>query len=263
MEPRQARGMSNPTGTQAVDRAACLLVRIVDAPEPVAFSDLVVGAGLVKSTAFRLLQALERNRLIDRTESGKYKPGEVFVRYAWRSEGDADLVQLARPFLERLAEATNETINLGVFSRGSIEQIAQVDSPHLLGATNWVGRPVPVHCSASGKVLLAFGAAELGSGKLERRTQNTLTSRAALNSELTQIRSTGFAISDEELEDGLVAVAAPIFGDSSVAIAALSVSGPVNRLSVARMVEVAGACVKEAAALSLLLGRRNGKIGAA
>ncbi len=263
MEQRQVRGMANPTGTQAVDRAAALLIRIVDAPEPVAFSDLVADAGLVKSTASRLLQALERNRLIERTESGKYKAGEVFVRYAWRSEGDADLIQLAQPFLDRLASQTGETINLGVYSRGSIEQVAQVDSRHILGATNWVGRPVPVHCSASGKVLLAFGAAQLAAGRLERCTERTFTSRSALQEELLKVRSLGYAISDEELEDGLIAVAAPVFGERLEAIAALSVSGPSNRLRNDRVIEVAGMCMKEAGALSSVLGNRSGKVGAA
>jgi len=68
-------------------------------------------------------------------------------------------------------------VNLGVERDGMVEQIAQVDSTYLIGGTNWLGRPVPLHCAALGKVLLAYGAAELPPGALERRTQPTITSR--------------------------------------------------------------------------------------
>ena len=192
----------------------------------------------------------------------------------------ADLVSVAQPVLALLGEHTGETVNIGVPRDGGlVEQIAQVDSRYLIGGTNWVGLTVPLHCAALGKVLLAFGAAELPEGRLEQRTDRTMTSRAALSLELAAVRERGYAVTIEELERGLVAVAAPVFvsgtvvsgtvaggtvlgstvvGGSvvggTVAVAALSVSGPASRLSGGQLPAAAEACMAAARSLSALLG---------
>jgi len=205
--------MSNQSGTQAVDRAARLLAEVVHSSDPMTFTGLSAATGLAKSTTSRLLLALERNGLVRRDDHGRFLPGEMFVSFAWRGGAEAGLVAVAQPFLERLGKATGETINLGVASGDAmVEQIAQVDSTYLIGGTNWVGRPVPSHCSALGKVLLAYGAAQLSIGPLERRTDKTITSEAALRTDLATVRARGYAVTDEELEPGLIAVAAPIRG---------------------------------------------------
>ena len=245
-----------PTGTQAVDRAVRLVTEVVHAPDSVTFTELAAATGLAKSTTSRLLVALERGGLVRRDDDGRFRPGDVFVRYAWRGGAEAGLVEVARPFLDRLGAETGETVNLGVARDGLVEQIAQVDSKYLIGGTNWVGRPVPLHCAALGKVLLAYGAAPLPPGRLEARTSRTLTSRAALEENLRQVRRCGYAVTDEELEPGLVAVAAPVFRDGAVVVAALSVSAPASRLTPARIPAVAAQCVTQALALSAVLGHR-------
>jgi len=222
----------------------------------VTLTELAAVTGLAKSTTSRLLLALERNGLVQRDDDGRFSPGEVFVWYAWRGGAGAGLVEVARPFLLRLGEATGETVNLGVACDGMVEQIAQVDSRYLIGGTNWVGRPVPLHCAALGKVLLAYGAATLPPGPLDPRTPRTITSRSALEDELRQVRDLGYAVTDEELEPGLVAVAAPVLRDGAVVVAALSVSAPAGRLGAAVIPEVARACVAAAGSLSAALGHR-------
>jgi IclR family transcriptional regulator, acetate operon repressor len=136
---------------------------------------------------------------------------------------------------------------------------------------------VPLHCSALGKVLLAYGAAQLSGqlsgqlpgGPLERRTDKTITSDAALRAELAAVRARGYAVTDEELEPGLIAVAAPIHGYDGVVVAALSVSAPTTRISRDSVATVAGYCIEEAAGLSAVLGyrqrasRQSRKVGAA
>ena len=245
-----------PTGTQAVDRAARLVTEVVHAPDSVTFTELAAATGLAKSTTSRLLDALERGGLVRRDDDGRFRPGDVFVRYAWRGGAEAGLVEVARPFLARLGAETGETVNLGVARDGLVEQIAQVDSKYLIGGTNWVGRPVPLHCAALGKVLLAYGAAPLPPGRLEARTSRTLTSRAALEENLRQVRRCGYAVTDEELEPGLVAVAAPVFRDGAVVVAALSVSAPASRLTPARIPAMAAQCAATALGLSEVLGHR-------
>jgi IclR family transcriptional regulator, acetate operon repressor len=246
--------LTSPNGTQAVDRAAQLLVHVVHCPEPVTFTELTAASGLAKSTTSRLLMALERNGLVQRDTRGRFRPGELFVSYAWRGGAEAGLITVAQPFLDRLGDATGETINLGVASRGMVEQVAQVDSTYLIGGTNWVGLSVPLHCAALGKVLLAYGAAPLPPGRLVRRTGRTITSRDGLQADLAEVRRRGYAVTNEELEPGLVAVAAPVYRDGAAVVAALSVSGPATRLTARRIPAIAAQCVAEASALSGVLG---------
>jgi IclR family transcriptional regulator, acetate operon repressor len=261
--------MSNQNGTQAVDRAAQLLAEVVQSADPMTFTGLSAATGLAKSTTSRLLLALERNRLVRRDDHGRFLPGEMFVSFAWRGGAEAGLVAVAHPFLEKLSKATGETINLAVTSSGVVEQIDQVDSTYMIGGTNWIGLSVPLHCSALGKVLLAYGAAHLPPGtKLERRTDRTITTEAALKQDLAAVRARGYAVTDEELEPGLIAVAAPVFGLDGTVVAALSVSAPVNRMTKERATLAAARCMEEAAGLSAVLGyrqrsARNRKAGAA
>jgi len=239
-----------------VDRAAQLLTEVVHAPGAVTFTELAAATGLAKSTTSRLLLALERNGLVRRDDAGRFRPGEIFVRFAWRGGAEAGLTEVAQPYLERLGRDTGETVNLGVGGDGVVEQIAQVDSVYVIGATNWLGRAVPLHCTAIGKVLLAYGAAKLRPGRLEWRTEQTITSRAALEAELAAVRQRGYAVIDGELEPGLVAVAAPVYRDGGAVVAALSVSGPGTRLTPPRIADVAAACTAQASALSAVLGHR-------
>src|SRR3984957_17560037 len=250
--------MTTTTGTQAVDRAAQLLRAVVQCPEPVTFTELTTATGLSRSTTSRLLMALNRNGLIRRDPAGGFLPGELFLAYASRGNAETDLISVARPFLDRLGADTGETINLGVARPGGlVEQIAQVDSRYLIGGTNWVGLAVPLHCAALGKVLLAFGAAQLPPGRLEQRPERTITSRQSLTADLSAVRARGYAVTVEELEPGLAAVAAPVFAAGAAAVGAISVSGPASRLAGPRLSEAAQNCMDAAAALSALLGHQN------
>ena len=246
--------VTSPNGTQAVERAAQLLIQVARHRDPVTFTELTETSGLAKSTTSRLLTALERNGLVRREQDGRFRPGEVFVSYACRGGAEADLVGVAQPFLERGGADTGETVNLGVASGGMVEQIAQVNSRYLIGGTNWVGMSVPLHCAALGKVLLAYGAADLPRGRLERRTEHTVTSRAAIGADLATVRERGYAVTAGELEPGLVAVAAPVFRDGGAVVAALSVSAPASRLPAAAIPRAAARCRAAARALSAVLG---------
>ena len=246
--------MAPQSGTQAVDRALQLLVAVIDAPAPVGFGALVDTADLPKSTVSRLLGALERPGLVGRERDGSVVPGRVLTRYARRAQSTDGLLAAARPHLEALARRTGETVNIAVPGGSAVEQIDQVDSRFLLGATNWVGREVPFHSSALGKVFLAYGVAELPPGRLEAATPRTLTTRAALAADLAEARRRGFAVADEELEPGLVAIAAPVVGAGGRVVAAISVSGPTVRITPDRTAELGTMLVAEAARLSTALG---------
>lgn len=222
------------TGTQAVDRATSLLIAILKSQEPPLLSELARDLKLPKSTTSRILGALERQNLIRRDRNGAYIGGDVLLRYASAQNQDSTLISRMRPVLESLAKQTSESVNLAVPGNGSsgeLKLIDQVDGQYLLGATNWIGKSVPYHASALGKVLLAFGAAQLPNGALQSKTTRTITSRTQLGGELEKVRKAGYAIIDSELEEGLVAVAAPVYNHDGNVIAAISISGPDSRIS--------------------------------
>jgi len=241
-------------GSQAVDRAAALLALVVESVEPRTFTSLVDELGLAKSTTSRLLSALERNRLVRRDRDGAFQPGPLFALYGALHQAVHSLVELAQPTLERLGGSTGETINLAVPRNGAVVQVAQVDSRYLLGATNWVGVEVPPHCSALGKVFYAFGATAIPDGELARPTPASITSHAVLKREIDKVARNGWALAWEELEPGLAAVAAPVRGPGGEVVAAISISGPINRITRTRATKLGALLVAEARSLSALFG---------
>jgi DNA-binding IclR family transcriptional regulator len=224
--------MAEPTGTQAIDRAAQLLVDVVEAPQPPSIGELSARAGLPKSTTSRLVGALERQGLVERLGArGRLRPGPVLLRYASR-DASQSLAALAQPSLRRLADASGETINLAVPGPDGVEHLAQEDTAHLVGVTDWVGRRVPFELAANGKCFLAFGG---GGEKIEGAGP---------------IRSRGYATSIDELEVGLSALAAPVLDTDGTAVAALSISGPTSRLTTERIEKLAPLLQEEAMGLS-------------
>jgi DNA-binding IclR family transcriptional regulator len=160
----------------------------------------------------------------------------VLLRFAHRDTAGS-LVELAAPALRALAELSGETINLGVPTPLGVEHLAQEDSRHFVGGTNWVGRRVPYDSTANGKVLRAFAS-----------------DRPA---DATAIRAQGYAVAVDELERGLSALAAPVFGADQVAVAALSISGPSIRLTRARIAEFVPALLEQARFVSERLGHHH------
>lgn len=251
-DPRASR---SPRGAQVIDRAAQVLSCVLGADGPISFTAVVEQTGLSRSTASRLLQALEHNALLDRDADGKYRGGAMFTQFAARFDREESLSAVAGSTLQRLSEETGEASHLAVPSGGKVVQVAQVDSTYLLGSGNWVDIEVPPHCSALGKVLYAYDAIPLPTGRLERRASRTLTSRSALLADLETIREAGFAVAHDELEDGLDALASPVFGPGGTIIAAVGISGPTLRLEPDHA-RLGALLVREAETLSRSLQRQ-------
>jgi len=249
-----------PQGTQAIDRAAQLLTLVLSSDEPLGVGDLALAAELPKSTASRLVSSLERHGLVRRNGArGKVQAGPAILRFAHRGVVDRNLVELAQGPLDALAEHTGETVNLAVSGARGVEHLAQVESRHFLGTGQWVGRTVDYHTTAVGKVLVAYGAAELPPGRLKRLTPATVVDRATLQAELERVRQERFASAIDELELGLTALAAPVQGPTGDVIAALSLSGPTLRLPPERIAKLKPVLKTNAAALSARLGHREKK----
>jgi IclR family transcriptional regulator, acetate operon repressor len=240
-------------GSQSIDRAARILVRLIESEDAVSLSGLMEETRLPKTTTARLLRALERNGLAQRRRGGGFRPGPVLVEYARRDSAVGDLATLALPFLERLGATTGETANIAIPTPAGVARLAQVDSNHPLGAGNWVGRRIPIHASSMGKVFMAFGAAQPPFGRLARLGPQTITSLETLFAELERVRRDGYATTWEELDEGLCSAAAPVYGARGSVIAAISVSAPTVRTSRERLMQVAQQVVEEARALSELI----------
>jgi DNA-binding IclR family transcriptional regulator len=218
------------TGTQAVDRAALLVSTVVNATAPLSFADLQEACDLPKSTTSRMLTALERSQLLERTDDGGYVAGGLFWLYAARHDPGEDLVRLARSTLDAISEETHETVNLSIARGDHVVQVAQVDSQFLLGTRDWTQVDVPAHCSSLGKVFLAWEVVPLPDGPLEQPTASSLSDRDALRADFQRTRSRGWATTVDELEVGLAGVAVPVRGTRGQVVAALGVSGPTTRL---------------------------------
>jgi DNA-binding IclR family transcriptional regulator len=245
-------------GTTAVDRGADLLLRVLESERPIALTDLAAASGIPKSTASRLVSALERRGLIEQDgERGRLRPGPAILRVAERGMLERNVVELARPSLDALAQASGETINLAVPARHGVEHVAQVDGIHFLGTGQWLGRTVDYHCTAVGKVFMAFGRKTIPAQPLVKHAPATITDPQRLRSELDGVRRAGWATAVDELEPGLAAVAAPVRGAGGDVVAALSITGPTLRLTPARIRVLRGTLIDEARKLSHRLGHRE------
>lgn len=226
-------------GVQSVDRTLAILEVLATHPGTLRVTEVARATDLPAGTAHRLLTALSRRGWVRQEPDRRYGLGPSALLL-----GDAasrELSTLAAPALRAAVEATGETANLAAFDGERMVYLAQSPSPHTLRIFAEVGRRVPVHSTAVGKVALAALAPEdaervLATTTLEARTPHTLVSVAAMQQEVSRVRRQGYAVDDEEQELGVRCVAVPV--DLHGGRIALSVSGPVERmtLDVARRV---------------------------
>ncbi|MCG2620996.1 IclR family transcriptional regulator [Arthrobacter sp. I2-34] len=223
-------------GVQSVDRAIAVL-EILAREGDAGVSEIADKVGIHKSTASRLLGALMARDLVHQnSERGKYQLGFGILRLAASIPGRLSLVHEARPVLEALAAEFKETVNLAVLRSNYAVNVDQAMGPSTLASHDWIGSLTPLHATSSGKVLLAgLGTEEreriLKETGLPEKTSRTITSRRKLEEQLLQVARDGVAITEEELEIGLNAVAVPVFNHSGTVVGAVSISGPAFRFN--------------------------------
>jgi DNA-binding IclR family transcriptional regulator len=243
-------------GVQSVDRAITVLEILARRGEA-GVSEVAAEIDVHKSTAFRLLGALEGRGLVEQAEErGKYRLGFGLIPLAGAVSDRLDVTRQGRPVCARLASELGETLNLAVLQREWAVNVEQVLGPATVSTHNWIGRLTPLHCTSSGKVLLAHlqpaRRAELLDG-VEPLTPHTL-SRADLDADLERCLDRGWAEAVEEYEIGLNALAAPVRDRGGEVIAALSVSGPAYRLDEERRAALVQPLVAGAAEISHRMG---------
>ncbi|MFJ9865929.1 IclR family transcriptional regulator [Streptomyces sp. NPDC101165] len=246
-------------GVQSVDRAISVLEILAQRGEA-GVSEVAAEIDVHKSTAFRLLGALEARGLVEQAgERGKYRLGFGIVRLAGAVTGRIDITQQSRPVCERLAEEIGETVNIAVMQEHYAINLYQVRGQSAVTAHNWVGQLTPLHATSSGKIMLAHlpaqdRAAVVTEAGLKKLTPHTISSKAKLEKNLAEARERGYAWTLEELEIGLHAMAAPIRDREGQVIASISASGPSYRFTEERMHELAPVLVKGAEEISHRMG---------
>ncbi|NEC29151.1 IclR family transcriptional regulator [Streptomyces sp. SID8111] len=243
---------------QSVDRAVSVLEILARLGEA-GVTEIAGDLGVHKSTASRLLGVLENRGLVTQShDRGKYRLGAGVLRLAGAAAVRLDISQEGVPVCRELADELCETVNLAVLDDDAAVNIMQARGTAAVTAQNWLGRRTPLHATANGKVLLAHLPPTLRDGllarPLQRFTEHTVTGAAALRGELETVVERGYACTLEELELGLSAVAAPVWSHEGRVVAAISVSGPVYRLTPQRL----PALGERAAAAAADLSRRMG-----
>lgn len=246
------------SGAQAVERALAVL-RCVEADDDgVGVTELAQRTALTVSTAHRLARTLTDAGLLrqdPRTE--RYQLGPSLVVLGRKAEGRLGYRQ-ALPLLEELAATTGESINLGIRAGNEVHVVLDVPSQHPLRFHQEPGSRVPLHVSAMGKCMLAFGG-DLDEqldrlGPLTPVTDRTITDHDRLRAELELVRERGWALNDEERNPGVRAIAGPVLRTGGTVVGAIAIQGPTVRVPDERLPELAALLDKTAHRVAPLLG---------
>lgn len=256
------RGRSKTRGegsvTRTLDRGLALLESLADRPE-MSLSDLARSVRVTPTTASRLLDTLKLRGFVMQTDSGLYRIGvkALIVGSAVLRANRLDQVAVT-PML-RLSSEVGETVSLGIRDGNSLIYVEQVEGPNAIRVTTPIGKRIPIHATAGGKVLLcsiwekAFDTI-IGPGPYQRLTANTITDRNHLTEAIEQVRVKGWAIDNEESEINLCCLAAPIRDRRGEVVAALSVSMFIGKASHRNIEAMAGQVMMTAKDISLKLG---------
>jgi DNA-binding IclR family transcriptional regulator len=257
--PRSKAG-SSPYRVQVLDRALAVLQVLANCSSECGLAELCTALSLHKSTVHRLMMVLQQHRLVDKNpETGRYRLGLRLFEFGSKAIAVLDLRGHARPRLDQLQRELGETVFFCILDEGQVLYLEKVESQQSVRTACMVGSRAPAYCTAVGKAMLAeLPEAEVSDivrrWGLKAITANTITTAAALKAELRAVRSRGYAIDNEEKEQGLRCVSAPVRGHSGKMFAALSVSGPAFRVTRERIPEIAKAVMRIANELSAELG---------
>lgn len=246
--------------TRTISRAMSILQAFGDTKPELGVTELGRLTHLDKATVYRLLSALQQGGLIEQNpDTTKYYLGFGLVRLAGLALQHLDLPRIARPHLQELSDLSKETVNLSIMTNDDkIINIDGISSPRRVRNVGWIGREMPIHAVSGGKVMMAYLPTEKVKQILERGlpglTPKTITDPAKLEEELEQIRKAGYGLAEEELEEGLSAVASPIWNHEGLVVAAISVSGPSFRLPRERLIELGIAARQSAKTVSKQIG---------
>jgi IclR family KDG regulon transcriptional repressor len=241
---RSAAPAKSRQSAKSVNRVLDVLDYLDSCHSEAGVTEIGKALGVHKSTASRLLSTMETRGYVNRNDiTGKYSLGIRLLELSRTKLEQLDLRFRARPFLEELVNKTNETAHLAVLNQGSVVYIDKIDTPQTLMMRSRIGYRIAAHCTALGKAILARLPSEivdsiLADNGMARFTPNTITDIPTFKEHLRRVKNQGFAIDDEEHEEGIRCAAGAILDYTGSVAGAISVSGPSIRISRQRLDEI-------------------------
>jgi IclR family acetate operon transcriptional repressor len=257
--PRSFNAPADAASVQALDRGLKILA-IVAEGDALSLSEIAARSGIAASTAYRMLTTLAAHGMVEFDREAQlwsvgvetYRIGSAFLRRR-------KLVDRARAVMQELVEATGETANLGVAEDDCVVFVSQVETHQAIRAFFRPGTRSPFHASGIGKAILSHLSLEriaaiVRKAGLAAYTAKTLSDHALLARDLAESQARGFAIDDEERNEGMRCVAAAIFNEFGEPVAGISVSGPTVRVTPERAAAIGPLVARAAAEVTKTIG---------
>jgi IclR family transcriptional regulator, KDG regulon repressor len=244
---------------RAVERALDVLLCFSARTPDLSMTQIAEKTGMNKSTVHRLLATLETKRFVERDPvSGLYHPGNRLLQMAFLTLEKNDIGRIAAPFIKKLIEMHRETITLSILDDADVVYIAVEESPQTVKLAAKPGQRLPAFATASGKVIMAYSPEEvvnhIFAQGFHAYTPHTIRNSETMLHIIRLVRERGFAYSEQEYEEGINAVAAPILDRNKRPLAAIAVAGPAYRLTVERMLQIGASVAETAREISLEFG---------
>ena len=253
---------------QVLDRAINILEFVASQGAGEAgLPELSAAMKLHKTTTHRIAHVLESRGLLRRApDSNRYRLGLHLYDLGCHALDSVNLRDEARPIMTRVAFEVGETVHLAVLDRSEVLYIERIEAQRSLTMGSKLGARNPVYCTALGKAILAFSSESevdqaLAGCRMEARTRNTITNVLSFKHELERIRNRGYSIDDEEIEDGIRCMSAPILNSANRAVAAISTSGPSSRITPNRFQSIGKTLLKAAEEISTHIGHHSAPAG--
>ena len=251
-----------PQGTykvQALDRAFAVLDLLGESETPLGLAQVASSLQLHKSTAHRFLMVLSVTAWWSARANGKFRLGLRLFDFGNRAIEQYDLRDRAQPHLRRLVAETEETAHLCILEAARVIYIDKIEPARSVRMITRIGSSNPVHCTSVGKAILAFLPEErineiMRRTRFERFTQRTIVTAEALRMEMEKTRRRGYAVDDEELEEGLRCIAVPLLDAQRQPVAAVSVSGPSFRVTAQKLPSIANHLLQCVRGISMDMG---------
>ncbi len=245
--------------SQTVLKALMVLECVADADQPLSAAEVAKLCKISRPTAYRLLSTLAVRDYVTQVNGSYFRLGNQALSLSKKLLDSIDLTELARPYMRKLGDLTNETVYLSTLDGTAILYIAKIESTQAIRTSCIIGTRNNLYSTSMGKAVLAFLPADEQAWLIEQiefkpLTPKTIVNRAALVQELTKIRIQKYAIDDEENELGVRCVGAAIFDRSGHVIAAISVSAPAYRFPIQHIEEVSSQVLDITSTISARLG---------
>lgn len=224
---------------KSVNKSLEILEILGDSNLPCGVSEIATKIGADKSSIYRILKTLENKGFVEQVDNNrKYILGLKILSLGALLLKKLNLVPILRPFLDKLAKITGETVHLAVLRGSKVIYIDRIESSEVVTVSSSIGKTEPSYCSATGKAILAFFSLnnlkntlnELKAEGFTKFTEKTILSTAELEKELEKTRNNGYGFDDEERFYGVRCIAAPIIDHKNEVVASIGISGPISRM---------------------------------